>query len=72
MFEVRVSRDLETGTLWEAELALEVLRELVTVNDLEDAAIHRDLVAHVEVLHCVVQVVQRRWLQHAVTSDQRP
>ena len=66
-----VSQYLETSTFCEAELK-EFVRELVAVNDLEDAAIHRDLVADVEVLHRVVQVVQRRRLQDAVTSDQRP
>ena len=70
MFHVRVSRDLGSGPFREAELALEVLRELIAVDDLEGPSVHRDLVADVKVLDRVVSVVQWRRLLHAMASNE--
>ena len=70
MFHVRVSGDLGSGPLGEAELTLEVLREFVAVDDLEGTSIHRDLVTNVEVLDRVVSVVQWRRLLHAMTANE--
>ena len=70
MFHVRVSRDLGSGPFREAELALEVLRKLVAVDDLEGTSVHRDLIANVKILNSVVSVVQWRRLLHAMTSNE--
>ena len=70
VLHVRVSGDLGSGPLGEAELALEVLREFVAVDDLEGPSIHRDLIADVKVLDRIVSVVQWCRLLYAMTSNE--
>ena len=68
---VRVGRYLDRRVESDADLLQEVAREVVAVDQLDDARVQVQLDADVEVVGAVELIVVRRRLRHAVTVQDR-